>query len=82
LFSNKIHDMPKTPEQIQKDKDDLTTFRFQDLFDKRYAQKSEVVLLRTIIFSAIGLILSSVIVGIIGADIHFNSDPIPSSQNP
>lgn len=46
------------------DKDDLRTFRLQDIFDKRYAKRGEVALIRAIVFGAVGLILSSVMVGI------------------
>jgi hypothetical protein len=43
-----------------KDKEDLQTFRLQNVFDLRYAKKEEVFLIRTIVFGAVGLILTSV----------------------
>lgn len=41
------------------DQDDLHTFRLQDIFDKRYASKSEVRFIRAIVFGGVTLLLTS-----------------------
>lgn len=40
-------------------------FRLQSLFDMRYASKDEVKIIRALVFGFVGLILTSVVLGIL-----------------
>jgi hypothetical protein len=60
-------------EENLKDKDDLTRFRLQDFFDLRYASKEEVRIIRSLVFGAVGLILTGVALNFVSTVTHLHS---------
>jgi hypothetical protein len=54
------------------DHDELQHFRLQDLFDKRYAMKDEMRIIRALVFGAVGLILTAVIVTALTTVLHLS----------
>jgi hypothetical protein len=53
------------------EKNDLHTFRLQDLFDKRYVSLEKFTPIERIVFGAVGLMLSTLLVGLIYSAFHF-----------
>jgi hypothetical protein len=60
------------PEVTPEEKDELHTFRLQNLFDRRYAKVDEVRIIRALVFGFVGLILTAVVVTGLVTLVHLN----------
>lgn len=63
--------MAKDKEKQQEERDDLFTFRLQDLFDNRYVLKEgDYRMIRAIVVGLAGLILSGVVTAALAFVLH------------